>query len=229
MAQIKKEPAPSANGTSTKEKTFNNFIVPENSEVVKTSEKKLYKKSRCAYYHELYEWRKAHHICTYCGHENAVKGKTRCVTCAEKLSERSSKRYAAKKYHTEENFNAARRREKLRDLRIAFGVCTRCGKRNSTPGFHTCLSCRAHAKAMNVAYRRKMGVYPCDDYSDLCTMCNKKPPLDGKKLCGECYEKTLRNLSKANAAIKNEKHIWRAMDNLIFNKNKAAGGAANEV
>lgn len=31
MAQIKKEPAPSENGTSTQEKKFNNSIVPENS------------------------------------------------------------------------------------------------------------------------------------------------------------------------------------------------------
>lgn len=228
MAQIKKEPAPSANGTSTQEKIFNNFIVPENSEIVKTFEEKSYKKSRCAYYHELYEWRKAHHICTYCGHENAVKGKTRCVICAEKLSERSSERYAAKKYHTEESFNAARRWKKLHDLRIAFGVCTRCGKRNSTPGFHTCSLCRARDRSRNAAYRLKMGIYPRDSYSDLCIMCNKRPPIDGKKLCGECYEKTLKNLVKANTAVDKKKHIWRTMDNIIFNKHEK-GGAANEV
>lgn len=159
--------------------------------------KKLSDNSKNEYYHELYEWRKAHHICTYCGHENAVKGKTRCVTCAEKLSERSSKRYAAKTYHTEESFNAARKRKKLRDLRIAFGVCTRCGKHNSTPGYQTCSFCRNRDRSRDAANRRKKGIYPRDDYSGLCVMCNKKPPIDGKKIMQRVLRKNASEFIKS--------------------------------
>lgn len=187
------------------------------------------------YFREMYTWRKTHHICVKCGQRDAIKGRTRCISCAEKSRERDAKRHAMEKleYRTEEIYKQSCRMKKLYDLCVAFGVCVDCGKRNAAPGYVRCGECLIRRRRKSEEKRRKAGIFPRDSYSNLCAICNKKTPLNGQKLCKECYEKSLQSLAKANAARDKENHIWRNENRITFRRykqkpNKAmmeAGGA----
>lgn len=182
--------------------------------------KKLSGNPKNAYFREMYAWRKAHHICVKCGQRDAKKGHTRCISCAEKEQKRNAQKRALSKseYHTEEYYRQLCRTNKLYDLRVAFGVCTDCGKRNAAPGYTKCTECLIRCRRKSEEKRRKSGIYPRDGYSELCKMCNKKAPLNGKKLCEECYEKSLRNLKEANAARDNANHFWHGANHIAFRR-----------
>lgn len=181
------------------------------------------------YARETAAWRKAHNICTKRGHETAAKGRTMCITCLEKKREYNNSH--SKTFSTEQRYAKYIHNSRRYDLLVAFGVCTNCGKRNAASGHRYCNECLIKHRRKAETARRKAGIYPHDGYSNMCFQCGKNPPVDGKKLCSTCYEKTLRNLAKAHIANNQnrDKHIWRAMNNIIFNKNKADGGTANEV
>ncbi len=172
------------------------------------------------YFREMYAWRKTHHICVKCGQRDAIKGRARCIMCAEKGRERDAKRHAMEKleYRTEEKYISLCRINKLYDLRVAFGVCTDCGKRNALSGYTKCNECMIKRRRKSEEKRRKAGVFPRDSYSNLCAICNKKTPLNGQKLCKECYEKSLQSLAKANAARDKENHIWRNKNRITFKR-----------
>lgn len=179
------------------------------------------------YYREQYSWRKAHHICVKCGQADAVKSSVFCFDCLLKNRKRQNKKY--KSLTTEEKYAKSMHAKRRYDLCVAFGVCPKCSNHNAVKGQVLCAECRLKVKKQQEKQRRKAGIYPRDSYSDVCVRCGKNPPIDGKKLCGECYEKTLQNLSKANAAIDRKKHIWRTMNNIVFNRHEAKEGAANEI
>lgn len=64
-------------------------------------------------------------ICTYCKHEKAVKGKTKCAKCLAKIRNK-------------------RNRNKCdidRSERVAYGICYICGKNKIIPGKGVCEKC----------------------------------------------------------------------------------------
>ena len=74
---------------------------------------------------EVYYWRKAHKICTCCGHKSAEPGSTLCPACKIKKSERSLKCYhKLSKKKKKEMF--AKMTAQRRDRRTK-GLCVRCG------------------------------------------------------------------------------------------------------
>lgn len=64
-------------------------------------------------------------ICTYCKHEKAVAGKTKCAKCLAKIRNKRN-----------ENKTEIDRSE-----RVAYGICYTCGKRKIVPGKGVCKSC----------------------------------------------------------------------------------------
>lgn len=64
-------------------------------------------------------------ICTYCKHEKAVPGQTKCAKCRAKIRNK--------------------RNEKQNDIcrseRVAYGICYICGKENIIPGKGVCEKC----------------------------------------------------------------------------------------
>lgn len=168
------------------------------------------------YHREMYVWRKAHHICTKCGQEDALKGHTRCISCLEKERGKTKK-----PLNTEQQYSQRIHQKRRYDLLAAFGMCTACGKRNAAPGRAYCTECLIKRRRKSEEKRRKAGIFPRDSYSGLCTMCNKNPPVEGKKQCRECYEKTLRALAKMNA-VNAKKHSEIRQKNFM-------GGTANEI
>lgn len=74
------------------------------------------------YFRDMYAWRKAHHICTKCGQEDAAKGRTRCINCLEKC-----RGQIRKPLTTEQRYAKHIRQKRRYDLLTAFGVCTKDG------------------------------------------------------------------------------------------------------
>lgn len=181
--------------------------------------KKLSDTPRNVYDRETYAWRKAHHICIKCGHVEAFKNHVYCIDCLEQ--KRETERANRKPRSTEEKYAQALHRRRRYDLLIAFGICTSCGNHKAMAGHTLCLECNLRQKNRMKKQSIKKGIYPRDSYSGLCILCNKKAPINGKKLCSECYEKALLNLAKANASNDNQKHIWRTMNSIAFNRNES--------
>ncbi len=56
-----------------------------------------------AYDKEVYNWRKAHKICVYCGHKEAQNGHFSCLQCRMKANE-CVKRYYHEKFSDEQRY-----------------------------------------------------------------------------------------------------------------------------
>lgn len=84
-------------------------------------------------------------ICTRCGKNPAVEGKTKCLNCLDYEAVAQYTRYCnltpeqRKSYHARINESQKKRRKVRRD----HGVCTKCGKRKADTGYVTCKICRA--------------------------------------------------------------------------------------
>ena len=149
---------------------------------------------------DYYHMRKAAHICTKCGREDAytMAGRSRCYECQarERLRqrERAPEERAAK--------NAASKR-RYRD-RIAAGLCGICGKRPLADDSKCyCEWCRAKNRTKCQNVRRSIGVLSNDEYFELglCYRCGKAPHLGGQKLCKKCSDL----LAQARAKVDPEK------------------------
>lgn len=149
------------------------------------------------------------HICRECGEQDAytLNGRTVCADCAAKLAEYKRKAYSVdggQKNHE----HCKARRERLK----AEHKCPYCG-RDLPEGYAyiTCEKCRAKMRIATAENRRKKGTstreYRMRD--GWCFSCNKRPALEGKKLCRECYDKrlpiALANLEKTRGKV----HPWR--------------------
>lgn len=64
-------------------------------------------------------------ICTYCKHEKAVEGKTKCAKCLAKIRYKRNKNKA----------------DIERSERVAYGLCYICGKQSVIPGKGVCEKC----------------------------------------------------------------------------------------
>lgn len=83
---------------------------------------------------DKYYWLKSQRICTYCKHEKAVPGKTKCKKCLVKIrTKRQSKRHDID-----------------RSERRSCGICYICGKNPVLPGKGVCAECYdVRLEAMN--------------------------------------------------------------------------------
>ena len=137
--------------------------------------------------------------CILCRKEDAftMNGRALCAECAEKNQRRLStpemKAYVHK-YNTE-------RHARLTEAHI----CTWCGIQMPEDYEYTrCPKCRTKQLILERARRTPKWNDP-----DLCSRCHKEPPIEGKKLCKACYEKALRAIERANAAVDRTNHPWR--------------------
>lgn len=125
---------------------------------------------------KTYYERKSKGICTKCGKNKAVEGKTMCQECADKQ----------KKY--------------LRENRQFFkdnNLCRVCGKNKLFGDEKTCPECLAYMAEVNKKSREKHGgnsAYYKKDIKRLkengiCRGCRKRKVAEGKTYCEICLEK----------------------------------------
>lgn len=153
------------------------------------------------------EWRmmlKKNHICRDCRKQDAytLAGRTYCYECAEKGRKRKAE--ARKDDEKREKMLESKRQQLARY--IAQNKCVGCGKQlhNSR---RMCEPCYARQRKAMRKSRIKRGKPTCRGLNGICYQCNKKPVIEGKKLCAECYAVKLANL--ARIAPPSANHPWR--------------------
>lgn len=133
---------------------------------------------------EDYYFFKEHGICTVCHQEMAEARHTMCLACRMDHNERShtENRSAESIYAHQQHL------KRRRELNLAFGVCTTCGKRDASPGTSTCERCRAKSRERSKNKRIANGVISREDRDGMgvCYFCGT-PTMDGKKVCQKCY------------------------------------------
>lgn len=136
------------------------------------------------YMRENRKFFKAHGLCQVCGQNIPKPGRVTCSKCLQYNQEYNTMRRATETLEERE-----RRLESLRTYgksrykkRKAAGLCTKCGK-PAKQGTTMCTECLLHRRLMDRARRGTYG----RDYEELCTRCHKKPRVDGKKVCADCY------------------------------------------
>lgn len=168
--------------------------------------KKLYSK-------ELYEWRKAHKICVQCGKEKAYKNYVCCLECRMEHNEKERNRVRTSEQIEHNNARARR----YYDLLVAFGVCTKCKKRDAVKGKIFCETCRQKDLRRQKERFIKNGGTTREmfKYSNLCYFCGA-PVMKGKKVCEKHYLSNFKNLEKANAVPKNPNHPFAVDESLRY-------------
>ena len=160
------------------------------------------------YRKELYDYCTKHHLCHSCYTKDAytLNGRALCGDCAEKQNE-------YKRVHTDKEHRTELRRI-LRQKHIENHECAECGEKLPENYYYKiCQKCREKKRRdylrqhPDAFTRGKLG---------LCWLCNKKPVLEGKNTCKECYEKLSKACIEHNKSINNKNHIWRKMQ---FGKN----------
>lgn len=140
------------------------------------------------------DYYRARQRCVRCGEQDAftIIGKRLCADCTEKQAQSSAK--YGKEHRRELTAYQREWAQKRRDA----GLCPRCG-RKPEDGYKTCSRCRSKDNRRRERQRRENGVTAyCPE--GVCWTCRKRPVLEGKKLCAECYEKSLSSLAKAREA-----------------------------
>lgn len=136
------------------------------------------------YMRENRKFFKEHGLCQVCGQNVPEPGRVTCSKCLQYNQEYNTMR---RKNETpeerEKRLNHYREIGKTRyKERKAAGICTRCGK-PAKQGNTMCTECLLHRRLVD---RARMGTY-YRDYENLCTRCQKKPRIDGKKVCADCH------------------------------------------
>lgn len=146
-----------------------------------------YSKENVAYY-------KSRQRCTRCGRQDAftLNGRSICADCVEKQRE------SYKRYRAERGAELNAQNKAYRAKMVEAGLCPNCGK-PSDGGYVNCQRCRAVARQKMKRRRRESGSLP-HGANGSCYTCNKRPALPGKRLCRECYEKSLASMAKAREA-----------------------------
>ncbi len=133
-------------------------------------------------------------ICPTCGKNKLYGDEKICLECRDK-----SARYAAEQKPEKDAINNYHR-SRYQILKNA-GRCTRCGK-PTTNG----VRCKQCAELQNRKRRGTSDVLFKRIEQKLCVNCGK-PVKPGYKVCQECYERNMSNLSKANATGNNYKKL----------------------
>ncbi len=157
---------------------------------------------------ELKRWYKEHGICVNCGQNEVYlpRSKTLCLQCLEDQKERHKNREISTEQRYRENMHNRRRY----DLCVAFGVCTKCAKRDVSEGHTICNVCLAKMRIKKEKKRRKNGILPKGFYTPtICENCHKEKPDDGRKLCPACYKQACTAIALGRSKANNQNHIWR--------------------
>ncbi len=162
------------------------------------------------------EQRKVQGLCPRCGVRPPASGLSHCDPCSGKrrASERArDARRRAAGIPRRRNVAAERARDRQRTaVRIARGVCTKCGACRPEAGRRLCGTCAAKSReAERVRYRKardaglKYGGRPVDGKrrsgraasrkrrtvrreANVCTRCGRRPPVEGGATCAPCRE-----------------------------------------
>lgn len=154
------------------------------------------KETKAAYDRRNYQFFRAAGLCVRCHEQDAftMAGRARCAECME-ISRAQKARHMAKN----PGENTARARDWYDRVKNE-GRCVKCGRPVEDPAYYvTCQRCRAKQRKRDAERRIQAGRYAKED-TLVCGVCNRRPPMEGKRTCRECYEQNLRNLEKANAA-----------------------------
>ena len=136
------------------------------------------------------------HLCRDCGKQdaNTLGGHSYCFECNEKRNE-WGRIYRAR---NKERINAKRREQYA--SRKSQNMCGLCGRPMPINDPHsTCPRCRG------LEYKRFISKYERKRVGNVCYQCCNAPPMEGKKLCQECYDKNLVKLAKAWAVNQEKK------------------------
>lgn len=142
-----------------------------------------------AYYH-------SRRRCTLCGKQDAytLNDRSLCAECAEK------RRVITANYRKAHMEQWKAKRAEWDKSRRAAGLCHTCGKPVNN-GKARCPLCQSKENRRNREKRLDDGLVNLPrGENGICWTCNKRPALDGKRLCRECYENVKRALAKAREA-----------------------------
>jgi len=165
---------------------------------------------KAEYDRQSYAFWKAEARCADCHGQDAytLAGRSRCAVCTEKI------RALKHRYRDENQERLARSNHDWYYRMKAEGRCVKCGREVEDPAHYTtCARCRARIRASDAERRLASGKVPKAIAADcgVCGICNRRPAVEGRKTCPECYAQNMRNLAKANAAKDGMDHPWRRM------------------
>lgn len=161
---------------------------------------------------EYRRWLHSKGLCCDCKQRDAftLNGRWRCAECGEKYNQRQSER---RKAGAQAKENASARAQYAE--RKATGLCVQCRK-PAVSGKARCPRClKRDCKAKKESFRRRHPEtnLPRGD-NGFCWLCNKKPSLDGQRLCQSC-----RDLCAAQALkLPRDRsgHFWKALNYATF-------------
>ena len=126
-----------------------------------------------------------------------------------------------RQYYLDHKQKIVRDTKERRELLIKCHMCRECGKQDAyTLNGHTkCADCverdterRREQRGYQPAWAREKKPEKTINYprgaNGICWTCNKKPRLEGKKLCAECYGKAVENAKKASRYSR-KNHPWK--------------------
>lgn len=173
---------------------------------------------------ETKKYYKEHGICTDCGQYDAAPGKLTCEVCAAKRAERELIRYqnmsaGEKEIYMKKHNRASKERYHRRKK---LGQCVKCGKPQAKDSSRLCIFCREKERRRK---RQEIQRYELPSFG-ICYLCCKKPVVEGKKLCADCYGKTLISLKKARDSENAEKgrEYFRGLEYADFIKRTCGKG-----
>lgn len=171
--------------------------------------------SRCTKCYERIKYNKEyninycekHKICINCKNQDAYTliGKHYCADCVEYFREAQKRSRERRKKENLEKYYILRRNQanNLYKKRKEVHRCTQC---NSYLPFNyyknRCPKCLSIMQAYKKKKRMKEGVNYPRGGNGYCWQCNKRPSIDGKKLCEECYVKACERAKIASKAKK---------------------------
>lgn len=171
------------------------------------------------YERETYHWRKAHHVCTKCGKEDAEPHKTLCAECAAKCAATDKKYRDSLDEERRQRIKQQKQAQKAR--RRNSGLCLECGK-IAIKGRRFCLDCLIKTRRRNKKRYDAKRVKTI--FADgLCCRCNE-PALPDKMLCAKHYDIARHSMEKVNRLNQERRatanHVWRGDNKICFQQKK---------
>lgn len=143
-----------------------------------------------------YHWYKEHGICTCCGKQDAIPGRTMCDDCLGlKRAENKERRKSPKVQDAMQAYRKRHWQERLEQ-----GLCPRCGK-PLYAGHKLCYECVLKNRRRGQQYRDDNPRTLKESWkkAGLCLKCGK-PRVKDKMFCEEHYLNALQNIEKARIA-----------------------------
>ena len=180
---------------------------------------------------ENYQYLKKQHRCVNCTKQDAytLAGRARCYECSEK------NRNGANKYRNKNKDEVNKKRQKKYASLRAEHICLRCRKPLSLEdyGKHIyCSVCRGKAREYKKSKRIEKG-YATQEYrvsGYVCYICCKNPPMEGRKVCKDCYDRIMSTMVATNIGRKMPRvsreaaeRLWAGIKNDKTNNLKTTG------